>query len=121
MKMTEARAAIGDAVSAAITDEFTRDQQQWLGDVPPPLAMVAGRHAAGHDASKVPAAPRPAVADPGHGGRWLLRQLDARLACTRLRDDLHCGLGARRHPERRVSRVRALATAHPGPGPGNTA
>ena len=54
MKVAEARAAIGDAVSASITDEFTRDQQQWLGDEPPPPAMVAGRYAAGHDAYKVP-------------------------------------------------------------------
>lgn len=58
MKTAEARAAIGDAVSAAIAEELTRDQQQWLGDVPPPPAVVAGRYAAGHDASKVPAEPR---------------------------------------------------------------
>ena len=58
MTMAEARAAIGDAVSAAIAAEFARDQQQWLGDVPPPPAIAAGRSAAGHDASRVPAVPR---------------------------------------------------------------
>lgn len=58
MTMAEARAAIGDAVSAAIAEEFTRDQQQWLGDVPPPPVIVDGGAAAGHDASRVPAVPR---------------------------------------------------------------
>lgn len=58
MTMAEAGAAIGDAVSAAIAEEFTRDQQQWLGDVPPPPAIVDASSAAGHDASKVPAVPQ---------------------------------------------------------------
>ena len=62
MTMAEARAAIGDAVSAAIAEEFTRDQQQWLGDVPPPPTIVDGSCAAGHDASKVPAVPRAQLA-----------------------------------------------------------
>lgn len=57
MTMAEARAAIGDAVSAAIAAEFTRDQQQWVGELPPPPAIVDGSCAAGHDASKVPAVP----------------------------------------------------------------
>jgi hypothetical protein len=60
MRMAEARDAIGDAVSAEIVKEFTRELEQWLGigHVPGPPALVAGDFLAGHDASRVPAVPR---------------------------------------------------------------
>jgi hypothetical protein len=58
MTMPEARVVIGDAVSAAIAEEFTRDQEQWLGELPPPPVFVDGPHAAGHDPARVPAVPR---------------------------------------------------------------
>ncbi len=57
MTMAQARAAIGAAVSAAIAEEFTRDQEQWLGDLPPAPAFVDGGDATGQDPSSVPAVP----------------------------------------------------------------
>jgi hypothetical protein len=60
MRMAEAREAIGDAVSAGIIKEFTRELEQWLeiGHRLGPPALVAGDCQAGHDPSRVPAVPR---------------------------------------------------------------
>lgn len=56
--MAEARAVIGDAVSAAIAADFARDMRQRRGFVPRPPRFAAGEFAAGHDASRVPDVPR---------------------------------------------------------------
>jgi len=60
MKMAEARAAIGDAVSAAITASFRRDLQESLdvGHAPGRPSVMCGDYAPGHDASRVPPVPR---------------------------------------------------------------
>jgi hypothetical protein len=58
MQMAEARAVIGDAVSAAIAADFARDRQAWGDFVLPTPAFAAGECAAGHDASRVPDVPR---------------------------------------------------------------
>jgi hypothetical protein len=58
MQMAEARAVIGDAVSAAIAESFARDLQE-RDDCAPSLPRFAGgEFAPGHDASRVPPVPR---------------------------------------------------------------
>jgi hypothetical protein len=78
MRMDEARALIGATISAAIVRDFMREhrEHQRVGDVPCPPTMRMGEHAAGHDASRVPAVPLTQLridrdsADPGVVFTW---------------------------------------------------
>jgi hypothetical protein len=60
MKMAEARAAIGDAISTAIKASFERDLQRFreTGYTPRRPAAMHGGYAPGHDAARVPHVPR---------------------------------------------------------------
>ena len=78
MRMDEARALIGAAISAAIVRDFMRahHRHERTGYVPGPPSIRTGDHAAGHDASQVPAVPPTQLhidrdsADPGVIFTW---------------------------------------------------
>jgi hypothetical protein len=82
MRMAEARAAIGDAVSAAIVADFEVDMTQRSGYVPGPPTLIAGECVTGHDASRVPDVPRAQLSvdrdsgDPGVIFTWKVESGD---------------------------------------------